>query len=145
MTKKRYIIPIAAALLLVILIFNLRSEGITVKTKTGDVNILAKIADDDNERARGLMFQDALGKNEGMLFVFDDEKTRHFWMKNTPIPLDMIFIGKDLKVIDIQSAEPCIAEPCSTYTSSRPAMYVIEVNKGFSKSNGINIGDDAVI
>ena len=145
MIKKRYIIPIVAALLLVILIFNLQSDGVIIKTKTGDVNILAKIADDDNERANGLMFQDALGKNEGMLFVFDDEKTRHFWMKNTLIPLDMIFIDKDLKVIDIQSAEPCAADPCSIYISGKPARYVVEVNKGFSKNNGINIGDDAVI
>ena len=105
------------------------------------IKIDAEIADKDEERMNGLMFRENLSENKGMLFVFDNEETRTFWMKNTLIPLDMIFIGKNLEIVDIKYAVPCKEEPCTLYTSEKPAKYVLEVNANFTAKNKIKIGD----
>src|SRR3989338_3158581 len=86
------------------------------KTK---VNV--EIADDAKERATGLMFREFLGDDSGMLFVFDDENARNFWMKNTLIPLDIIFISKGFEIVDIKYAEPCKEDPCASYSPVKPA------------------------
>lgn len=100
-----------------------------------------EIADDDNARMKGLMFREKLEENSGMLFVFDSENYQTFWMKNTLIPLDMIFIDKDFEIVDIKAAVPCREDPCALYKSSNPAKYVLEVNANFTIKNDIGIGD----
>lgn len=101
------------------------------------------IADDPYEQSRGLMFRKSLESNNGMLFVFEDLTNRSFWMKNTYIPLDMIFIDNNLRIVDIkENVPPCLREnPCPSYPSTDPAKYVLEVNGGFVRENRIKIGD----
>jgi uncharacterized membrane protein (UPF0127 family) len=88
------------------------------------------------------MFRENLEWNRGMLFVFDEERTLSFWMKNTLIPLDMLFIDADLRIIDVkENVPPCKEDPCPSYTSEQPAKYVLEVNSGFALKNNLEIGD----
>ena len=105
------------------------------------IKINAEIADDEEERAIGLMYREILDENKGMLFVFDGEKEQTFWMKNTLIPLDIIFVDKNFKIIDLKYAVPCKEEPCALYKSSKPAKYVLEVNGNFTLKNNIKIDD----
>ena len=105
------------------------------------IKINVEIADDSNEREKGLMFREKLDEGDGMLFVFDDNAVRTFWMKNTLIALDMIFIDDKNEIVDIKHAVPCKEEPCALYKSSKPAKYVLEVNGNFTIKNNIGIGD----
>ena len=82
------------------------------------------------------MFREYLDEKSGMLFIFPEDGEYGFWMKNTLIPLDMIWIDKDMKIIDIQTAEPCTAEPCPSHTPSGDARYVLEVNANASEKFG---------
>lgn len=104
--------------------------------------VFVEVPDEREEFARGLMFRSHLPWNAGMLFAFDEEEPRRFWMKNTLIPLDMIFIDSSSKIIDIkENVPPCKQEECPTYPSREPAQYVLEVNAGFVREMGIKIGD----
>ena len=109
------------------------------------IKINIEIADDSDEMAKGLMFRESLDGNSGMLFVFDGEDYRTFWMKNTLIPLDMVFIDKNLRIVGITYAIPCEQEPCSLYKSSKPAQYVLEVNSNFTPKKNIKKGDDVIV
>tara|TARA_Y100000310_G_scaffold280512_1_gene300308 strand:- start:4369 stop:4818 length:450 start_codon:yes stop_codon:yes gene_type:complete len=102
-------------------------------------NVFVEIADTLEERALGLMHRDALEENKGMFFIFEREDMHSFWMKNTYIPLDIIFISEDLRVVDIIQAELCKKSPCKNYTPKEKALYVLEVNQGYSKSKGIEL------
>jgi hypothetical protein len=73
------------------------------------------------------MNRQELCPNCGMLFIFNEENKHSFWMKNTLLPLNMIFIDKNKKVVDIKKAEPCWEDPCQTYTPQEPCSYVLEV------------------
>ncbi len=106
-----------------------------------NVTLKVSIADTDELRTKGLMFVSKLEENEGMLFVYSDEAPRTFWMKNTLIPLDMIFIAVNGTVVNVvENAKPCEIDPCVTYDSIHPAKYVVETNAGFAKQNGIFTG-----
>jgi YVTN family beta-propeller protein len=110
--------------------------------------VYVDIADDPSEHARGLMFKKNLEWNNGMLFVFGDEKTRSFWMKNTLIPLDMLFIDSNLTIIDIkENAQPCIEAngSCPSYVSRQPAKFVLEVNAGFAQNKTVSVGDRLIL
>ena len=108
------------------------------------VKINAEIADDKAERERGLMFREKLNDDEGMLFVFDDGQELTFWMKNTLIPLDMIFIDENFQIANIEHAAPCKNDPCALYKSAKPAKYVLEVNENFTTRNNINVGNKII-
>jgi uncharacterized protein len=105
--------------------------------------VFVEVADDQDETMRGLMFRKHLPWNAGMLFVFYDEEPRTFWMKNTLIPLDMIFVDSNLKIVDIkENVPPCAqGDECPLYPSRERAQYVLEVNAGFVQENSIKIGD----
>ncbi len=109
------------------------------------IKINVEIADDNNEREKGLMLRESLDENSGMLFVFEKEEPQTFWMKNTLISLDIIFIDKNNKIIGIEKAEPCKQDPCALYRSSGPAKYILEVNAGFSAKNKISVGDKVIL
>jgi len=98
-----------------------------------------EIADDDEERMRGLMDRQNLPDNAGMLFIFPNDGPRSFWMKNTFISLDIIYINSRKEIVSIQK----YTQPKSTYSipSEKPAMYVLEVNAGFTDKYRINPGD----
>ena len=117
------------------------SKQILVDNGKNMIKINVEIADDNQERMEGLMFIEHLIENNGMLFVFQNEEQQTFWMKNTLIPLDMIFIDENFKIVDIKYAVPCDKDPCRLYESSNPAKYVLEVNGNFTNRKNIKIGN----
>jgi len=97
-----------------------------------------EVADDDAKRQRGLMFRHELADDRGMIFVFDDEAAHAFWMKDTLIPLDMIFIDEQLRVSGIVArAQPLSLEPRIGGVS----RYVLEVPGGWAMRRGVRPGD----
>jgi uncharacterized membrane protein (UPF0127 family) len=100
--------------------------------------IKVEVVRTDEEKAKGLMFREKLGENEGMLFVFEREENLSFWMKNTRIPLSIAFIARNGKIVDIQDMEPF---DLRSHVSARPAQSALEVNQGWFKKNGIEVGD----
>jgi YVTN family beta-propeller protein len=116
---------------------------ISAENATATQDVYVDIADGSEERSRGLMFKKSLEWNNGMLFVFEDEKVQSFWMKNTFVPLDMIFVDSNFTIVDIErNAQPCTGnDSCQSFVSDHPAKFVLEVNAGFVEKNGINIGD----
>ncbi len=103
--------------------------------------INVEIADSPELREKGLMFRDKLGDNEGMIFVFDDEGVYPFWMKNTLIPLDIMWVDQEFKIVHIENAVPCTTDNCELYEPDDAAKYVVEVNAGFAQENFVNVGD----
>jgi uncharacterized membrane protein (UPF0127 family) len=91
-----------------------------------------EIADNDAERARGLMFRDAMPSDHGMLFIHDIEEPQAYWMKNTRIPLDILYFdGKHRLVSQQRDVPPCSAgDACPPYPSNAPARFVLELNAG---------------
>jgi uncharacterized membrane protein (UPF0127 family) len=92
----------------------------------------------EEEKARGLMFRDSLGIDEGMLFVYEKEEFLSFWMKNTPLPLSIAFIDQKGRIVDIQDMAPFSLR---IHTSARPARYALEMNRNWFQKNGIQVGD----
>ena len=120
-----------------------KKEGRLVFVRGNSNEIMQRIdievANNDYERAQGLMWRYSMSDNAGMLFIFDYEKPRSFWMKNTYIPLDIIFLNIDLEIVSIQKfTEPLSEFPIPSY---QPSKYVIEVNAGFCDKYGISEGD----
>jgi len=99
-----------------------------------------EVVDTFAKRMTGLMYRETLDESSGMLFIFDDEQVRDFWMKNTLIPLDIIFLDSNYTIVKIQQAVPCKEDPCKTYSSEKPSKYVVEVNLDFAKNNNITEG-----
>lgn len=98
-----------------------------------------EIADNDQKTAQGLMYRSSMPENAGMLFLMDSERIQGFWMRNTYIPLDMIFVNKQMEIVTIHPNTTPMRE--SSYFSTKPALYVVEVNAGFCHKNNINDGD----
>lgn len=114
-------------------------EGVVVRIN--DQTWVAEVADTPQTQAQGLMGRESMPKNRGMLFLFPEEQPLKFWMKNTKIPLDMIFIDSNWRVVSItQNAKPCTEDPCPTYNSTRDAKYVLEVNAGQAREKNVKIG-----
>jgi len=106
----------------------------------------AEIANTPESREKGLMFRQSLDNNSGMLFVFDNEGVYTFWMKNTLIPLDMIWIDSNYSVVFIaRNASPCKTEQCPITNPGRNALYVLEINSGEIDKLGLREGDKAVM
>lgn len=109
---------------------------------TADIIIQIEVADTPSTRSAGLQDRIGLGKDQGMLFVFPEEAPLKFWMKKTLIPLDIIYVSDDYKIVDIiPDAQPCTESPCMIYPSTGKCRYAIEVNAGFTKINDIKVGD----
>lgn len=91
-----------------------------------------EIADNDDERARGLMFRDVLEPGHGMLFIHDYQEPQAYWMKNTRIPLDILYFDSERRLVSQQrDVPPCSAgDACPPYPSRAPARYVLELNAG---------------
>jgi uncharacterized membrane protein (UPF0127 family) len=99
------------------------------------------VASTELERQKGLMFRHSLPEDEGMLFVFEEEKIHAFWMKNMQFPLDIIWIDAAKRIVDIyKNALPC-QDTCEALTPQVPARFVLEVNAGFVEENKIKAGD----
>jgi uncharacterized membrane protein (UPF0127 family) len=103
-----------------------------------------EIAADDASRAHGLMDRTSMPADHGMLFVFPDDMVRTFWMKDTLIPLDMLFLDAHRKIVTVlRDVPPCKADPCPVYPSTQPARYVLELNGGAAAKLGVRVGDIA--
>lgn len=108
--------------------------------------ITVEIADTNQERANGLMYRETLDKNRGMLFVFEQESIHPFWMKNTLIPLDIVWINSSRDVVYInRDTPPCKAEPCPLVNPGVKALYVLEVNGGVADRLNLSVGERASI
>lgn len=116
------------------------TREITFLNHSGDpiTTIEVAVADDNNERNTGLMDVNNLPADKGMLFIFDNEQPRSFWMANTPLTLDIIFVNSDLEIVRIHHNTQPFAE--ENFTSGDPAKYVVETNGGFCISHDIQEG-----
>jgi len=106
-----------------------------------DIKVEVEIADTPEKRARGLMYRNDLGENQGMLFLFPAPVVQTFWMKNTPLSLDLIFIASDMRIVGIvESATPFSTDSLSV---SEPSQFVLEVRGGFCQRHGVRAGTTA--
>jgi len=106
----------------------------------GGKEITAELAVTPVERARGLMFREKLEADQGMLFVFEEEDLYSFWMKNTLIPLDIIWLDSHQQIVHIEkNVPPCPREPCPSYTPRQPALYVLELKAGEAEANNLQL------
>lgn len=120
-------------------------QKVSIKTNSeGVVNFDVEVARTMEERERGLMFRNFLEKEHGMFFVFEKPEITSFWMKHTKIPLDIIFIDENFKIVHIEKhAEPCpeTALNCPIYSSKVPIKYVLEIAADLATSMGISEGN----
>lgn len=98
-----------------------------------------EIADTDQKTMQGLMYRSSMPQNAGMLFLMPREDIQGFWMRNTYIPLDMIFVNSNKQIVTIHANTTPMNE--SSYISTAPALYVVEVNAGYCNKNNIKEGD----
>lgn len=96
-----------------------------------------EVAATDAERAKGLMYRDALEADHGMLFVYPDDAPRRFWMKDTRVPLSIAFLDRSGKILRIADMQPFTTEGTS---SLYPARYALEVNQGWFRARSIGVG-----
>lgn len=115
------------------------SPQLVIKTKQGSQVVDVEIASDANQRARGLMGRTNLADNQGMLFVWPYEVKASFWMKDTPLSLDIIFLDSHKKVVHIEPSTTPYSE--KLITSPKKFRYVLEVKSGFAKKIGLQQGD----
>lgn len=107
-------------------------------TPSGEKAVSVEVVRSEAAQARGLMYRQHMPPDDGMLFFMGEEKVHSFWMENTLIPLDIMFIGKDMKVVGIvENAEP---RTRSNRFVNGPSLYVLEVNGGWSKAHGVGPG-----
>ena len=113
--------------------------------KIGGERYAVEIADDDAERARGLMFRDVLAEGHGMLFIHVSEEPQSYWMKNTRIPLDILYFDDSRRLVAQQrDVPPCsLGDACPPYPSGAPARYVLELNAG--EAARLDLQDGATI
>ena len=120
-----------------------------VEISVGDgesIRVDVEIADNPTLRALGLSNRKYLGDYNGMLFIFDEKVNSPFWMKDTLINLDIIFIDEKGFIVDIQKDnEPCTEVHCPAIVSSQQYKYVLEVNGGFCNINDVEVGQSLVI
>ena len=108
----------------------------------GEEKFTVEIADTEEKQVRGLMFRKSIPENYGMLFIYGDEDIRGFWMKNTLVHLDLIYLDADKQVVDMFiNVPPCKSAPCKTYISKKRAKYVLELRGNRAKELKIKVGD----
>ncbi|MEZ4802226.1 MAG: DUF192 domain-containing protein [Gelidibacter sp.] len=123
-------------------VITFKKEGeLTIKKSNDSIikTIDIEIADDDYQTQTGLMYRDSMENSQGMLFVFPKATYHTFYMKNTRIPLDIIYIGSDKKIVSIQKDAKPFDE--TSLPSEAPAQFVLEVNAGLSEAWNLGVGD----
>ena len=118
------------------------ASGTGLWVELGGQRYAIEIADDDAERARGLMFRDELAADHGMLFIHERQEPLAYWMKNTKIPLDILYFDDALKLVSQQrDVPPCsLGDRCPPYPSNAPARYVLELSAGEAARIGLKDG-----
>ena len=116
-----------------------RTPAVVIHANRGPVTVHVEVADTPDARAMGLMYRRNLAADAGMLFVFPHPARQSFWMKNTPLPLDMVFIGASQRIVGIvANTRPFSTNPLGVVA---PSQYVLEVHAGFCATHGITTGD----
>ncbi len=105
----------------------------------GKSSVQVEVANDDASRTRGLMGRTSMSEDQGMLFIFEDTDVRSFWMVNTPLSLDIIFVGEDMSIVKIHQSTTPYSD--ASLESGAPAKYVVETNAGYCARHGIVEGD----
>jgi len=116
------------------------TSQVIIHSQKGElIRVSVEIADTPQKRSFGLMYRRDLPESHGMLFLFPREESLSFWMKNTPLPLDIVFINVDHTIVSIaQNTTPFSEKPLP---SGSPAQFVLEVNGGFCQRHGVTVGD----
>jgi hypothetical protein len=114
---------------------------VVLHTGGGEVPVTVELARTPAQQSLGLMYRKELGASAGMLFMFDTTVEHPFWMKNTVLPLDMIYLGEDKKIVGI--VKDAVPFTTTSRTVGVPSRYVLEVNAGFSEKHGVKTGDEA--
>ena len=155
LSKIQLIFIIILAIIL-ILSFAKSNHNPKINQNTNNSNNISKVCIKENcfsvelaisneEKQRGLMFKESLDKDKGMLFIYNEESKQSFWMKDTLIPLDIIWIDKYSKIVNIATVEPCKKDPCEIYSPDENALYILEINAGLTNEDDIKEGDIVVI
>ena len=152
--------PIAAIIVIIIAVIVVNYPGLInndITTVNESDNPTICFNDDSNcfqielattseQMSQGLMYRERLDMDKGMLFIFQNEGIYPFWMKNTLIPLDIVWINEDLTVVYIEkNAQPCGPLSCPYITPDHDARYVLEINGGLAEQIGLDVGDKASI
>ncbi|MDY6776759.1 MAG: DUF192 domain-containing protein [Candidatus Nanohaloarchaea archaeon] len=130
------LVPVAASALVLIL-----SHGDAATVKAGGHTLQVVVADTPGERRKGLMNRSSV-PCDGMLFVFPGEAPRTFWMKHTRIPLDIVFLTSEGRVLNVEHADPPDGGEPELYRSDGDSMYVLEIPRGYAARYGIAEGED---
>ncbi len=119
--------------------------GITIVTFPNGTKINTETMRDDIELIKGMMFRESIPANRGMLFVHPEENIFHYWMYQTKIPLDIIWMDHDRRIVEMSlDTPPCkatSAKECTNYGGNYKSKYALEVNAGIAKKNGLKTGD----
>lgn len=139
--RRSYVYVLVLSLWLLHVAAACRAEPkVTITTKQGrNVVFQVEVADSPAKRQLGLQYRRELASDRGMIFLFPEESQQTFWMKNTPIPLDMIFINRDMKIVGI--VEQTVPFSLDSRSVNAPSQYVLEINGGLAKRHGIQTGD----
>ena len=141
-TLRLFISVILFTFILLVLWTQTNVTKLTIHTQDGPKDFYVELADSEFERGLGLQGRHMLDKDTGMLFLYDEESNHSFWMKDTLISLDIIFIGSDRKINAVaKNAHPCTEEEeirgCLTYRSANASKYVLELAGGSAEKYGI--------
>lgn len=113
----------------------------TLQLRIGNHPLRVEVAENDAQRMKGLMNREKLGRNDGMLFIFEQPAYQAMWMKNTLIPLSVAFLDRDGTILNIRDMQP---QTLDTHMSAGPALYAVETNKGWFAERGIKPGEKVV-
>ncbi|MBM3297981.1 MAG: DUF192 domain-containing protein [Candidatus Aminicenantes bacterium] len=133
------------AVFLLILAVLLRADGprppVKVFFPDGSA-VTAELAVTDAERQLGLMHRARLNSDQGMLFIFEEESPHSFWMKNVRFSIDILWLDRDKRIVHIASrVPPCLKDPCPSYPSPLPALYVLEIECGGAEARRLKLHD----
>jgi uncharacterized protein len=119
--------------------------GLTIVSFPNGTRIQAETMRDDIELIKGLMFRETMPASRGMLFIHPEENIFHYWMYQTKIPLDIIWLDHDRRIVEMSlDTPPCnasSAKDCTNYGGNYKSKYALEVNAGVAKKNGLKVGD----